>query len=350
MERISPKIYIEGVEVDYLQGSYDYPGGFSAAGLTFSIPLTQGGMQKLWNKEVTLYLNKSDSYPLFRGWIKRLNETFDEIEIFAQDAVGYMVQAGGQARAIVELTNRDNLDGYTAGTFIQKIIERAKLDDKIKTTLIGDTSPPVNSVSQPFRGLTNVKSAIEEMVSKSINNSGDLPRPNILRVIDDGTYSQLVIELESDLDTAPIKHVYNTRDNITNLQVINKKVPTIIEVKGKKGVSGKFTHTSAIEAQDREYLSVSNGELESPAECREFAARLFQANLKAQYEYSLEVTEGAYLNENDVIRLDVEPSEFAGNYRVIGKTIVFDENSFRIGININKKPPTLAEYISSRDN
>ena len=350
MERISPKIFIEGVQIDYLNGSYSYPGNFSAAGLTFSIPLTQGGMQKLWNKEVTFFLNSSDSYPIFRGLIKRVNETFEELEIFAQDAIGYMVQAGGQSKAIVELTDRNNLDGYTAGAFIQKIIERAQLDDKIKTTLIGETSPVVNSVSEPFRGLITVKSAIEEMVSKSINIEGSLPSPNIIRVIDDGTYSQLMIELESDLDSDPIVHTYTEEDNIVELDIINKKVPTVITVTGQGDVSATFTHTSGLSAFDRNYREVSNDKLKSPAECMDFAAKLWRTNERVQFEYGLEVTEGAYLNENDVIKIITDEEEYSGNYRVLGKDISFSPSEYSIGLTINRKPPTLAEYISSRDN
>ena len=350
MRKISPKVFIEGKEIDYLSGEYQYPGNFSASSITFSIPLTQGGTQKLWNREVTVFLNPSDSYPIFRGWIKRVNETFSDMEIFAQDAIGYMVQAGGSSKARVRLTDKNNLDGYTAGAFIQKILERAELSDKIKTTYIGDTSPRVNSVTEPFRGVVGVQSAIKEMVSKSIDNTSTLPRPNLLRVIDDGTYSQLIIELESDTDNDPIAHTFTEKDNITNLNIINKKVPTVITVEGENGVSSTFTHTSGLEAFDRNYLQVTNDKLESPAECHDFAAKLWRTNERLQYEYTLEVTEGAYLNENDVIKIVTEEPEFSGNYRIVGKTISFSPDSFTLGLTINRKPPTLAEYISSRDN
>jgi len=350
MRKISPKIFIEGKEIDYLDGDYSYPGNFSASSMTFNIPLTQGGMQKLWNREVTLFLHPSDSYPIFRGWIKRMNETFTSMEIFAQDAVGYMVQAGGTSKAKVRLTDKDNLDGYTAGAFIRKIIERAELSDKIKTIYIGDTSPRVNSVTEPFRGVVNVKSSIEDMVSKAVDVSGDLPRPNLLRVIDDGTNSQLIIELESDTDSDPIAHTFTEKDNITSLNIINKKVPTIITVEGKDGVSSTFTHTSGLDAFDRNYLEVSNDKLESPAECHDFAVKLWRTNERLQLEYTLEVTEGAYLNENDVIRIITEEPEFSGNYRIVGKSLSFSPADFALSLIINRKPPTLAEYISSRDN
>ena len=131
---------------------------------------------------------------------------------------------------------------------------------------------------------------------------------------------------------------------------INKKVPTVIIVEGADGVTGTFSHDSAIAAYDRSYLEVSNDWLKSPAECKDFAQKIFQANLKHQFEYAIETFEGAYLSENDVVRVETEDPEFEGNYRVIGKEINFSPSGFQISININRKPPTLAEYIGSRQN
>ena len=70
MTKLIPRITIDGVEVDYLDGNYAQPGGLSAATLTFKIPALEQGMQKLWNKEVLLFLNESDGVPIFRGYIK----------------------------------------------------------------------------------------------------------------------------------------------------------------------------------------------------------------------------------------------------------------------------------------
>jgi hypothetical protein len=159
-----------------------------------------------------------------------------------------------------------------------------------------------------------------------------------------------VIELESDLDSAEIKHVFSEYDNITDLKIINRKVPTIVIVNGADGVKGTFSHDTAVEAFDRNYLEVTNTALRSPAECKDFAQKLFRANLTTQYEYGIETFEGAYLSENDVIRVETEDQKFSGNYRVRGKKITFSPSSFSVGLNINRKPPTLAEYISQQDN
>ena len=351
MSLLTPQIRINDRVVDYIGGNYASPGNFSAASLDFTVPASVAGHQKLWNQEVTLYVNQSDSAPIFRGWINRTKKTPEGVNIFAEDGFGYMVKGGSSSKARVILDERINLDGLTAGAAIIKLLELTNLDDKIKTDYIGNTSPIVGTVRPPIRGEKSVKNIIKDILSQAINTDDtSMPRPNIVKLMDDGTNSQMIIELESDIESPDIKQLYTERTNIISLQTINKKIPTVIEVQGKNGVKGRFTHTSAIAAQDREFLSVTNNNLKSPAECKDFAARLFQANLKVQYQYSLEVTEGAYLAENEVVRIQTDQPQFTGDYRVIGKTVSFDAGAFRIGININRKPPTLAEYITSRDN
>jgi len=348
MTKLIPKITIDGVEVDYLDGNYAQPGGLGAATLTFKIPILQQGMKKLWNKEVLLYLNESDGVPIFRGYIKRVKETFEELEIFAQDILGYMVKGGDQEVAKIVLTDGDNLDGLTASAAITNALSKANLSSKL--TVLGDTSPAMGTVRPPIRGALSVLDIIKTLISQAVNNNSTLPRPNIARIVENGSTSQLVIELEADVDSDPIVHAYTEHDNIISLSINERRVPTVIVVKGKNGVSGTFTHDTARSAFDRNYLEVTNETLTSPADCKDFAIKLFEANLKAQYEYGIEVTEGGYLNENDVIRIETEDDRLSGNYRVIGKAISFSPNDYSVGITINKKPPTLAEYISSRDN
>lgn len=350
MNAITPKILIDGEDTDYLDAQYAQPGGMGAATLSFSIPATQGGTRKLWNKEVLLYLNEFDSSPIFRGWIKRTNPTFNDVSIIAEDGFGYMIKGGEASKAKVVLTDTDNIDGLTLGAAVPALLKKAKLDDKIKTDFIGDTSPTVNSVSEPIRGTIAVLDVIKTLLSKAINTSGTLPRPNIAKLIDDGNNTQLIIELESDIENDSIVHSYSEHSNITQLNIVNRKVPTIITVNGKGGVRGTFTHDTAISAYDRNYLEVTNEMCESPAACKDFAIKLFDANLKNQYEYGMGVTDGAYLVENDVISIETDDPEYRGNYRVIGKSIKMSPSDFSIGLSINKKPPTLAEYIGSRDN
>ena len=351
MEKLIPKICIEGEAVDYLEGNYQLAGNLTSAVLTFKLPLQYAGRKKLWNKEVTLFLNEFDSTPIFRGWIKRTNPTFNDIQIRAEDALGYMLKGGESSLARVILTDGDNLDGLSASAAIVKLLKLANLDSKLKTDCIGNTSPVVGSTDKPLRGKLKVLDVIKEYLSKAINTSGDIPRPNIARIIDDGTNSQLVIELESDItsETSQVKHIYSEGANITKLNIINRKIPTIINVTGKNSVQGTFRHTSAISALDRNYFEANNDRMTSPAEAKDFAAKLFEANLLLQYEYGIESFEGAYLSENDIILINTDDPEFSGKYRIIGKSISFG-SSFSIKLTINRRPPVLSEYLASLDN
>tara|TARA_B100000902_G_scaffold225243_1_gene213860 strand:- start:725 stop:1774 length:1050 start_codon:yes stop_codon:yes gene_type:complete len=349
MKEITPEIRIEGRVVEYLEGNYQNTGGLTAATLQFKLPRQYDGFRKLWNKEVTFFLNEADK-PLFRGYIKRVKENFDSIEVFAQDIIGYMVKGGNPEKAKIVLTDKDNIDGLSAANAIRNAISRALLNTKVGTDIIGDTTPIVSSSRPPLRGTLSILDIIKQMVSRAVDDSGTIPRPNIVKVVDDGNTSQLVIELESDLDSTEIKHVFSEYDNITDLKIINRKVPTIVIVNGADGVKGTFSHDTAVEAFDRNYLEVTNTALRSPAECKDFAQKLFRANLTTQYEYGIATFEGAYLSENDVIRVETEDQKFSGNYRVRGKKITFSPSSFSVGLNINRKPPTLAEYISQQDN
>ena len=351
MQPVTPRITIDGVEADFITCQYKLPGILSAASLDFTLPLAIAGNESLWNKEVTLYIDKGDSKPVFRGWINRTKKTLNDISIFSEDAIGYMIKGGAETTAEVKLDDQDNLDGLTPGAAIVKLISLAKLEDKVGTDFIGDTNPIVGSVQKtPIRGTLKVMEVIKQLLQKPIYLADqDMPRVNIAKLVDDGSKSQLVIELEADLQNATITKVYTEEQNIIDFNIIERKIPNYIIVNGNNNVKGTFKHDGAITALDRNYLTVTNNNLDSPAECVEFGSRLYQANIQNKYEYGIQVTEGLYLSENEVIRIETDNSKYSGNYRVVGKTITFSD-TITLGITINRKPPTLAEYIASRDN
>ena len=350
MQELYPIILVGDKRIDYVKGSLKMNGELRASTLTFTIPTLTDSKKKLWNKEVVFYLDKHDSVPVFRGWIKRMKPTFNSIEVHAEDGLGYLKRGGDLEETHINLTPHNNIDGLTAGAAIKKVLEETKLDSKIKTDMIGDTSPPYSNTKEPFRGLLPVITIFKDILSKALNTSNqDLPRRNIGKIIDDGSNSQFIIELESDLENDSIVHTFTEHQNISKISIINRRIPTRIVVKGK-GVTGTFTHDGARSAYDNNPLNVDNDTLLSPAECVEFGARIFQANLKNQYEYKLTVLDGAYLQENELVRVIVDDEEYSGNYRVIGKQIEFTPSGFKIGLSLNRKPPTLAQYILSKDN
>ena len=125
MSQRIPRVTIDGRDVDFVRAAYTQPGGLAAASLEFNLPI-QEEIRKLWNKEVTFYVDKGDSKPIFRGWINRTKKTDNDVTIFAEDAIGYMIKGGDTNVAKIVFDETQNVDGLTVGAAIKKIIELAK--------------------------------------------------------------------------------------------------------------------------------------------------------------------------------------------------------------------------------
>jgi len=338
----SSEIFIEGERVDFSAGALTKQGGNTASKLTFTIPGDDVTYRKYWGKEVTFFLDKSDAYPMFRGFIENaeINENFS-INFRALDALGYLT---GIDRASVVLDNKKNIDGLTVAAALKKMVSLSELT-KIGTDFLGDTDP-VKKITRT-RGRVFILDTVVNELGQIYNTSNtDLPRQNILKVIDDGSTGQLVFELMKDIDNETAVYTFTYADNIISFEAQNRKIPTVITVKGKFH-SALFKHTSAMVAYGEHFLNVNNPNLKSRAECMDFAQKIFNANLKAKYEYSLSTFEGAYLEENDVIGIIDDTTEVEGNFRLIGKTINFGPDSYSVALTINKQPPLLSQFLVS---
>ena len=337
----SSEIYIEGERIDFTSGQLTKEGGNTASKLTFTIPGDDITYRKYWGKEVTFFLDKSDSYPMFRGFIENadINENYS-IAFRAIDVLGYLT---GLNRAKVTCNEKTNVDGLSVGPAFQKMVEMANLT-KVGTDFLKDTDP-IKKMGI-IRGDVYI---LDTVVSKlgviyNIDNIV-LPRQNIIKVIDDGTKGQLTLDLLKEVNTAPINYEY-TRQNIINFEVRNRKIPTIINVEGTDSQSVSFKHESASVAYGENTLNITNPNLKSKAECMDFAQVVYNANLDAKYEYSLSTYEGAYLEENDIVSINDSATDIEGNFRVIGKTIGFGVNTYSVELRINKQPPLLASFLN----
>tara|TARA_Y100000310_G_C20644508_1_gene795801 strand:+ start:1014 stop:2048 length:1035 start_codon:yes stop_codon:yes gene_type:complete len=344
MIKNTSEIFIEGKSVDFTQASFKDRGGSTAAELNFILPLGETNYRKYWNKEVTFYFQEGDGVPLFRGRI--LNSTISantSVKLKAVDILGFLT---GHQRARVVLDDDKNIDGLTGGASIVKLIRMANLNNIIGTDFLGDTSPIITNESP--RGVVTILDEITTYLKKAVDlTNEDLPRQNVIVVKDDGSKGQLRIETMADIETAtPIKF-YSYDRNIVSFLAVDRHIPTTVIVKGD-GVSASFTHTSAAAAHGDYFFELTNKKLKSKAECMDFAQKIFRANVKAKYEYTLNTFEGAYLEENDVIYITDDETGIDGNFRVIGKTIVFSPNSFKLRLFINKRPPILGEYLQTK--
>ena len=341
MQEISSRILVDGKVVDFMNASYKNSGGVTAAQLTVTIPGEDVSYRKYWGKEMIAYLNEEDTYPFFRGYI--MDTTIENdygMRLVGLDALGWLT---GHQKAIVFVDDLSNIDGYTVGGALKKLISLANLDNYVGTDYIGDTSPVI-TIRNNIRGEIVILDWLKKVLPQALDNTNiDLPRENTLAVRDDGVKGQLNIELVSDLDVSPPVYSFNI-NNIIDYKVKARKIPTTIAVRGR-GVTGKYRNESAALAYGENFKTLSNNNLESPADCIEFARKAFYANVKNQYEITLSSYDGAYVMPNDIISINVDETDISNNYRVVGKDVTFDNNKYSVTLNINRRPPLLSDFL-----
>ena len=339
----SSRIFIDGKQVDYINGSLVKDGGNTASRLNFVIPGENSSLRKYWDKEVTFFLDESDASPMFRGFIENLEIVENQaISVRALDVMGYLT---GLDRATVPLDDAKNLDGYTVGGALKKMIEMANLS-KVGTDYIGDVNP-IQKIESGLRGDVKILDTITAQMNTQYNvDAIDFPRKNLLQVFDDGSKGQLKFEVEANPETEDHIFTFDYESNMISFRAQNRKIPTIITVEGDD-VQATFKHDSAMRAYGEHTMQVSNPLLKNRAACLDFAQEIFLANIKAKYEYSLASTEGFYLEENDVIRIIDEETTVDGKFRIIGKTIGFGNGELSLELSINKQPPLLSRFLTT---
>lgn len=343
MKENTSRITIGGITVDFMDASLKNSGDMSAAQLIIAVAGEQKSFRKYYGKEVIAYLNSEDTYPFFRGYIMNVEITGEKgVRLTALDALGWLT---GHQKATVFITNLSNIDGYTVGGALKKLVSMANLTDKVGTDYIGDTSPVV-TVRNNTRGNVVILEWLKKVIAGAIDiNNPDLPRPNTVLVRDDGTKGQLNIDLVSDIDTSRAVFSFN-RQNLINYNIKARKIPTTITVQGARGVTGTYRNESAALAYGDNFKNISNNNMTSPAACADFAHKVYDANISNQYEINIETFEGAYLLPNDVISIDVEESDISGKYRIIGKNVTFSPNKYSVSLSINRRPPILSDFIA----
>jgi hypothetical protein len=343
MKETTSRITISGKPLDFIDATLKNSGDMSASQLSIAVAGEHKSFRKYYGNEVIAYLNQEDTYPFFRGYVMNIEIMGEKgVRLIALDALGWLT---GHQKATVFVTDSSNIDGYTVGGALKKLVKLANLDSKVGTDYIGDTSPIV-TVRNNTRGKVEILEWLKKVIGGAIDvTTSDLPRPNTVLVRDDGQKGQINIELVSDIDNSRAVHKFN-RQNLINYNVKARKIPTTITVDGANGLRGTYRNASAALAYGENFKNIRNDNMKSPAACVDFGRKVFDANVSNQYEIVIETFEGAYLLPNDVISIEVEESDISGKYRIIGKDVNFSPNKYSVTLSINRRPPILSDFIA----
>ena len=335
-----PRLLINDKEVAFCKSA-----SFQASEGTlqsFSASITEPDLDNsnLFNQKVEFYLNygSEDGVPLFRGYIKSFNSRDDSINISAIDP--RTVITGNNALPIV-IDNQDNYDGVTIVQFLLDIIENEV--NMNKTLISTDT---LNEMDKPIY-MTGVRDAQApyDIVNGLMKNKRD--KDNMLSVheyyfdiIHGAQNSSLVIRKTKELTGTP-DFIYKYNDGIITLNYTERAPPSFAIAQAVDGTNVRAHYGNA----PRGNIGIKLDEVySSRAEAGEAAMAEILLKQKDDKDISMNVSKGHYINLGHIIRIDVQDSNIAGQYRVTSKNITFGGSSVTCSFNMNKKPIKFSDY------
>tara|TARA_Y100000592_G_scaffold66678_1_gene103595 strand:- start:218 stop:1240 length:1023 start_codon:yes stop_codon:yes gene_type:complete len=319
----------------------DFSGSFSVNGNnqlnTLSVKIQNPELQNLaiHNKVVELFLNNGthDSLPIFRGYVNNFVPDDRGISIQASDI---RIKYTGKKGLRLTLTDTNNYDGYSLGQFLIAFTDDFVSDVNITSKFITDTSPKVYMTGE--RGIDeDVYTFLRKKVEEAVDDDDFLvPLTHFIDVYDDVEQSSVVIKKEKSLTDSPVM-VFSYADGLSSYKY-NRRLPANTATFEGRQVS----YTNKPEGTS----SISVPKQDSPAETRNLGLRNILISQQARDEITVNVTKGYDLNLGEIVSLDVEDEDIAGNHRVQGKTISFGKTT-SCTLRLNKKPVVLSEFISS---
>jgi len=331
-----PKLIINGKEVlSDITGSVRFNGNNQLNNLSVRISNPEMQNMALYNKSIELYLNNGsdDSVPIFRGYINDFNPSDSSINL---NAVDVRAKLTGKKGLKVTLTDINNYDGYTLGQFIASYLEEFVNDVEIGTTMLSDTSPVVYMTGERGNDI-DVYSLISRKIKKAIDTETDVYNPlmHFIDVEEGGNNSSIVIKKDKLISSIP-QITYSYSDGLKMYSYKRRLPSNTVTYEGRK-----FSYTNTPDG-----ISSMKGEKQdNPAETRNLALQNILISQQQTDEISIQITKGFDVSVGQIVALDVDEEDIAGNHRVQAKTITFGKSS-SCTLKLNKKPPILKDYIS----
>tara|TARA_Y100000004_G_scaffold165273_1_gene196019 strand:- start:75 stop:1109 length:1035 start_codon:yes stop_codon:yes gene_type:complete len=319
---------------------YTESGKSNASTLNVSIPDPELKKATLENKEIRFFLNYGslDSVPFFRGLIKQVTPTENNIQIVASDVRSLLT---GNESIPLSLTDKKNYDGYTLGQFIHSYVNEFV---NIKETIIGldmlnDTSPVVSLTGT--RG--EVLSPLKIIKDKLPNNKDSLTdiRANRLVIKDDGNKSNICFVKEQSIDDAGVPFSYS--DGVRSVSVKKRKKPNLLStvVDGRQVIYKHNNFSTGISG------GKIQGNYEYPDEAIQ-AAYVQAKQSEIDSEITLNVTKGHYLDIGNVVKVYIRDNpDITGKHRIQSKQVTCTKSGVTCTLQLAKEKPQVSDYLSS---
>lgn len=328
----NPRLLIDGVEdVHLLSANFISKNNNTISSLSARIGVSELKETKLFGTKVQYFLNcgSEDGFPIFVGFIKQVNATESSTSFTAVDVRGFLSDAQ------ISLTDSNNYDGYTLGSFLREYIDKHINDDNntfIDTSKINDTNPKVSLTGKrgEFTVLSLVNTSLQDAVD---DNQLDSTLNYTLDVLGDS----IIFKKKQRLDSNPSMSL-STHNGIISFNY--RERPVIF-----KGIYDDRTFTYGSNPTGPFNKKIKTDK-EHPAEKAKDVYLDIVTELNNNKEITIKSSVGHYLGLDSIIHLNVDDSNISGPHRVVSKNISFTNRNMSLTLGLNNIPAKISEYFN----
>ena len=335
-----PKIFIKNQDVNVESFDINFQGKNRINSCNLKINHNLVDWSRLFNEEVKIYLNENDGKPIFRGFIKQVVPSDTNLNITVYDPRYLLTSKEGIP---INITDKDNYDGYTVSQFLIDYIDKYVNTDKIYigTDYISDTV--ISTLMGSLRGFQDdLYSIVQRALEKSIDDTDiDNLVGYIIDVVDDGTKAQLIIQKEKLLSSVPSLTLSEV-DGIENIMYTKRMPPSYSTHFTNDGRSGSYQHGNMPYGRINES---SKGNFENPADATYASMISVLQQQDNVAEIKATINRGYDVNLGSIVLLNVDDFNIKGKHRVTTKRLSYSKNSMKCVLGLNTKPVTLIGYI-----
>lgn len=339
-----PKIYIGKREItEFSSISLSVPGNNQISSLKLVIDDPEYQDDRLFNQKIRFFLGEggAEAKPIFEGYVKEFSPSDTSISITAYDARIFL---SGEGAEPVVITDKDNYDGYTAVQFITDIITKTlnTTDTIIDISALSDTDPPVTLTGYRTEG----KSAYEiflQFIKKAIND--DTPKEPLEWFVSmEG--NKLIVGQKRSIDEGHRSFILSYMDGLQSLSY-NKRIPANRGIATAKSSRGLFQYGNSPMGKVGKLISPPAGMVDN-AELSNYARIQIMKEWKESKEITARVSRCFDIGIENMIYLSVPEKEVRGNHRVTSKNIRVQGSSVSCTLGLDKRSPTMGDYVERK--
>ena len=342
------RVIINNQEVDTWSNiSITYPGNNQINTCSLSGLPTNLENARFFNTEIVVYLNYTDSVPVFRGIVNEITPSNNGIAVSASD-VRSLIASKESFPVIVN--EADNYDGWTVTQFLYDVIKYKLNKNKTYIGLDGlrDSNPTISMTD--YRTESSSPYEIATEILEQVTNDSDVnfPYSYAFDIVEDGNKSNLTIKQIPNINrSSQSSYNFSREDGLQNISYKNINPPNFAFVKGTEDIQVIYEHenrssgTTGIDIQ---------GDYDNRAQARYAGLLEIQKQQKWVKDVVISINKSYNIPLYTIINLSTHSDntvgkELSGQHVVQSKSLNITQSNITCNLGLNRPTPKVSSYI-----